>query len=95
MGNSVALELEGKWKDDFANAKVLVAHLKEGEAFSLKAGGGGGFGDPFERPAEIVAEDVKQGYVSLEAARTLYGVAIDPKTFKVDPTTTEALRKRA
>jgi N-methylhydantoinase B len=95
MGNSVALELDGKWKDDFANAKVLVAHLKEGEAFALKAGGGGGFGDPFDRPAETVAEDVKQGYVSLEAARQLYGVALDPKTFTVDATATEALRKRA
>jgi N-methylhydantoinase B len=95
MGNSVALELDGKWKDDFANAKVLVAHLNEGEAFSLKAGGGGGFGDPFERPAESVAEDVKQGYVSLEAARKLYGVAVDPNTFKVDAPATEALRKRA
>ncbi len=95
MGNSVALELEGKWKDDFANAKVLVAHLKEGEAFALKAGGGGGFGDPFERPAETVAEDVKQGYVSIEAARKLYGVAVDPKTFKVDAKATAGLRKRA
>lgn len=92
MGNGVALELDGKWKDDFSNAKVLVAHLKEGEAFSLRAGGGGGFGDPFERPAEWVAEDVRQEYVSVENARKLYGVVVDPNTFKVDEAETKKLR---
>jgi N-methylhydantoinase B len=92
MGNSVALELDGTWKDDFDNAKVLVAHLKEGEAFSLRAGGGGGFGNPFERPAERVAEDVRQEYVSVENARALYGVVVDPKTFAVDEAATKRLR---
>ena len=38
-------------------------------------GGGGGFGRPEERDPQRVASDVKQGYVSLKAARELYKVA--------------------
>jgi len=91
-GNSVALRLEGEWKEDFPNAKVLTAQLKEGEAFRLRSGGGGGFGPAMERPAEIVAIDVKQGYISLEKAAEAYGVIVDPETFEVDVAATEERR---
>ena len=50
-----------------------VMTLLPGESAHLQTPGGGGFGDPAERDAEAVAEDVYQGYVSdAEAART-YG----------------------
>jgi N-methylhydantoinase B len=39
--------------------------------------GGGGFGDPFERPAMRVAEDVVNGLVSVATAREAYGVVCD------------------
>jgi len=92
MGNAVALELNGKLKEDFANAKVLLAHLKSEEAFVLRSGGGGGFGNPFEREVSRVQEDVRQGYVTAGAARRDYGVAIDPVTFEVDTAETTKLR---
>jgi N-methylhydantoinase B len=92
-GNSVALRLEGEWKKDFPNAKVLTAQLKEGEAFCLRSGGGGGFGPAIERPAEQVAADVKQGYVSVAAANKAYGVVVDPETFELDAVATEKRRK--
>jgi len=38
--------------------------------------GGGGYGDPHNRPATKVAEDVALGLVSTKAARELYGVAL-------------------
>ena len=91
-GNDVALRLEGKWKTDFPNAKVLVAALKTGDAFRLRSGGGGGYGSPLERPAEQVLEDVRQGYVSLKAAAELYGVMIDPQTWAIDWAETKKLR---
>jgi N-methylhydantoinase B len=91
-GNSVALRLNGQWKEDFPNAKVLVAALKPGDAFRLRSGGGGGHGHPFARAAEEVAEDVRQGYVSVKAAAEFYGVAVDPDTFAVDAAATERLR---
>ncbi|MEE2971239.1 MAG: hydantoinase B/oxoprolinase family protein [Pseudomonadota bacterium] len=79
-GNSVAMRMDGEWKEDFPNAKVLVAQLNEGDAFRLRSGGGGGFGNPEARPLEDVAHDVKQGYVSEASARDNYRVSVDPKT---------------
>jgi N-methylhydantoinase B len=91
-GNSVALRMDGEWKEDFPNAKVLVAQLKEGDAFRLRSGGGGGFGVPQNRPAGDVAHDVAQGYVSMDSARDNYRVAVDPETLEPDDAATERLR---
>jgi N-methylhydantoinase B len=77
MGNQVTLRIDGREKADFPNAKVLTAHLKPGDAFVLRAGGGGGFGAPAERDPRRVAEDLHQGYISREAASRDYGVAVD------------------
>jgi len=91
-GNRVAFRVGSEWKDDFPNAKVLVAQLKPGDAFRISSGGGGGFGSPFERPVEDVAEDVRQGYVSVQAAAERYGVVVDSETFAVDRVATKRLR---
>jgi len=91
-GNQVALRQSGQWKTDFPNAKVLVATLKTDDAFLIRGGGGGGYGDPLERPIEEVENDVRQGYVSVKAARELYGVVVDPDTLVVDRLATERLR---
>jgi N-methylhydantoinase B len=91
-GNQVALRQGGKWKTDFPNAKVLVAALKVDDAFLIRGGGGGGYGDPLERAIAEVAEDVRQGYVSVKAAAELYGVVVDPDTFAADHVATERLR---
>jgi N-methylhydantoinase B/oxoprolinase/acetone carboxylase alpha subunit len=39
-----------------------------------------------------VASDVMEEYVSLESARTDYGVAINPETYEVDEKETKKLR---
>jgi len=91
-GNKVAFRVNNGWKDDFPNAKVLVAQLKPGDAFRISSGGGGGYGAPFERPVEDVREDVRQGYVSVQAAAERYGVVVDAETFAVDQAATEKLR---
>ena len=83
-GNEVSLRLGDQWKTDFPNAKVLVADLEPGDAFRLRSGGGGGYGSPLERPVDVVANDVKQGYVSVEVAAELYGVVVDPVSFDID-----------
>jgi N-methylhydantoinase B len=92
-GNAVELRINGQWKTDFPNAKVLVAQLKTGDAFKIRSGGGGGYGNALERPAEQVASDVRQGYVTVKAAAELYGVVVDPETFVVDVVATERLRE--
>jgi N-methylhydantoinase B len=76
-GNAVVLRANGIWKEDYPNAKLLTARIKEGDAFAIRSGGGGGFGDPHLRPAETVANDVRQGYVSAESAERDYGVICD------------------
>jgi N-methylhydantoinase B len=91
-GNEVALKLNGAWKTDFPNAKVFYANLGPGDGYRIRSGGGGGYGHPWERPAAAVQEDVRQGYVSLEAAAELYGVVLDPVTHAIDASATEQRR---
>ncbi|MBW2056150.1 MAG: hydantoinase B/oxoprolinase family protein [Deltaproteobacteria bacterium] len=59
--------------------------------------GGGGYGDPAERDPEAVRADVRDGFVSLEAARDIYKVVIntEPELFEVDYAATEKLREQA
>jgi N-methylhydantoinase B len=54
--------------------------------------GGGGFGPPAARDPARVLDDIRAGYVSAEAARERYGVAIDTGTWQVDERETAALR---
>jgi N-methylhydantoinase B len=50
--------------------------LRRGDILLLETGGGGGYGHPFDRPPEQVAQDVRDGFVSPEAARRDYGVML-------------------
>ena len=54
--------------------------------------GGGGYGDPKRRPLDKVAADVRNGIVSVEAARAEYGAVVDPQTFAIDQAASAALR---
>jgi N-methylhydantoinase B len=49
----------------------------------MQTGGGGGFGDARERDPARVAADVRDGYVTAEAARRDYGIVVDLTTFEV------------
>jgi len=92
-GNEVGVRVDGAWTDGFANGKINIDRLKVGDAIRMRSGGGGGYGAAFERPVEQVQHDVRQGYVSVAAAATLYGVVIDPETFEIDHAATK--RRRA
>ena len=50
--------------------------LLPGDRISLLEAGGGGFGDPAARPPARVLRDLREGFVSPEAAARDYGVAI-------------------
>jgi N-methylhydantoinase B len=73
-------------------AKAQSTPVTTGTLISLQAGGGGGYGNPFERDPDRVRSDVIAGYVSVEAAREDYGVALDPTTLAVDGRNTKLLR---
>ncbi len=72
-----------------ANTMLMV---NAGDVIESYSSGGGGCGHPFDRPVEKVWADVRDGLVSVEAARDLYGVALDPITQEVDREATERLR---
>ncbi|MEQ9639155.1 MAG: hydantoinase B/oxoprolinase family protein [Alphaproteobacteria bacterium] len=56
--------------------------------------GGGGFGDPFLRPAALVLRDVRDGVLSAAAAARDYGVAVTADSAAIDEAATRQLRAR-
>ena len=66
---------------------------KRGDLVRIYTAGGGGWGDPLERDAAMVLDDVLDGFVSLDAARESYGVVINPDTLRVDGEATEEQRQ--
>jgi N-methylhydantoinase B len=52
---------------------LATRQLKAGDTVTVEMAGGGGYGNPRERQAALVAKDVRDGLVSPEAARSRYG----------------------
>ena len=75
-------------------ARVPSTAMTQGDVISIVTGGGGGYGDPFERPAEDVLADVIDGYLTLERAKAEYGVVIGGDG-TVDAQASQALRAQA
>ncbi|HEX6979701.1 MAG TPA: hydantoinase B/oxoprolinase family protein [Alphaproteobacteria bacterium] len=92
LGNEVSLRRDGQ-EIRFPTGKVLAQYLKKGDVYTLRSGGGGGYGSPLDRKFEDVEYDVRQGYVSIEAARAQYGVEIDRTTGRADRDKSAALRQ--
>ena len=57
----------------------------------VRTGGGGGWGDPLERDAALVAADAAEGLISRRAARELYGVVLQG-SMSLDEGATQRLR---
>ncbi|MDA1322114.1 MAG: hydantoinase B/oxoprolinase family protein [Proteobacteria bacterium] len=62
------------------NSKGTIA-LKAGDVVSYQTCGGGGWGAPEQRSSDRVLQDVRDGKVSLERARSVYKRAVDPATW--------------
>ena len=67
--------------------------IHRGDVFRYEMAGAGGWGDPLDREPVSVLKDVRNEYVSLNAARHEYGVVIDAQSWSVDEDQTSALRK--
>jgi N-methylhydantoinase B len=72
----------------------LLAGVPKGTVYHQRAGGGGGYGDPEKRPAELVLNDVRNGVLSVKAARELYGVEVDESTGELNEAATKAMREK-
>ena len=61
------------------HVKVQLGDLLEWQTW-----GGGGLGDPFTRPAETVALEVRRKLVTVSGAKENYGVIVNPETLEVE-----------
>lgn len=66
--------------------------LSPGQVISYRTSGGGGYGSPSERDPAQVLEDVRNGKISIERARSAYKVAIEPGSQTVNQVETDRLR---
>ncbi|GAI02941.1 unnamed protein product, partial [marine sediment metagenome] len=76
--------------------QIFVDTLQPGtEVLVSEGAGGAGFGDPLERDPEKVRWDAREEYISLNAARNIYGVVLDtePELYRVDYEATKKLRE--
>lgn len=71
-----SVTLEGPEADPVSITKVTQMPVKKGVRVTFLTAGGGGCGDPFDRPIDQVVRDVELGYVSRERALQDYGVGM-------------------
>lgn len=71
--------------------KATGFDLQEGDVVVECSSGGGGFGDPLERDAALVLNDVLEEQLTTETARSRYGVVIEGA--RIDREKTERLRR--
>jgi N-methylhydantoinase B len=67
--------------------------VRAGEVIRIRTTGGGGWGDPLDRPYPEVLRDVRWGKVSVAGARDDYGVVVGPDS-TVDERASDAVRAR-
>jgi len=73
--NGAALRSADGTTWSFGKATRLL--VPKGATLELYCGGGGGYGDPSERPTEVVMSDLREGYISEAFAREHYPHAFD------------------
>lgn len=80
----------GSWVNPIANGFAF----EEGDTFCFEATGGGGWGDPLDRPVEEVLEDLLDEYITVGFAEEKYGIVVHPETLELDTKRTADLRER-
>ncbi len=83
----------GQPDEQALHAKVTMT-LRRGDVFRTELAGAGGWGDPLARDPALIEQDLREGLVSLEAARRDYGVVADGDPPRVDRHASEMLRNR-
>ncbi|HEY5606946.1 MAG TPA: hydantoinase B/oxoprolinase family protein [Alphaproteobacteria bacterium] len=78
--------------NDFHTTEAFMHPVPKDTRVIVRTGGGGGWGDPYQRDPEKVRWDVVEGLVSVDVARRDYGVVLDPKTYAIDAAATAKLR---
>jgi N-methylhydantoinase B len=90
--NRFSFEQEMGWRTPPMESKIVGISITQGQRLRLETPGGGGYGPARERDPHAVAEDVRLGYVSRDAAARDYGVVLAADG-DVDPAATARQRK--
>ncbi|MFL5929133.1 MAG: hydantoinase B/oxoprolinase family protein [Gaiellaceae bacterium] len=61
-------------------AVVTALEVNEGDVIRIRTACGGGYGDPLRRPRELVLDDLRNGHVTEQRARDVYGLRRRPKS---------------
>ena len=90
---------KGTDQEKFLGSNFSAVPLHSGDSFTRPSAGGGGYGDPLERPFDEVLEDVIDEYVSIERAAKDYGVVIreidrELDEFEINYTASTELRQQ-
>ena len=81
--------------DKRRSARAPTTVMKRGDRIRMVTGGGGGYGDPFTRPAGEVVAEVRADYITSEQARNDYGVVLSADGLSADAAATAVLRAGA
>jgi N-methylhydantoinase B len=73
--------------------RAKTASTPSGDVLHFVTWGGGGWGDPLERDPALVLRDVRNDFVSPDAAREDYGVVLTGDPPAVDEAATRELRE--
>jgi len=87
------VEIERQGQSAQKYLKATDVPLAPGDRVFVHTGGGGGFGPALDRDPSAVERDVRRGFVSIEAARSRYGVVINSQG-QVDKAATTAEREK-
>ena len=68
----------GSDRERILPSKTPYIDLEPGTLVHVQSAGGGGYGDPRERDPELIAHDLKNGYVTEAGARAAYGCTATP-----------------
>ena len=74
--NTVAVLQGGKTYHPPHTSKDQDISISAGDRIEVSTPGGGGFGRPFARDPQAVANDVSRGYYTLQQAQQFFGVSI-------------------
>jgi N-methylhydantoinase B len=81
--NGVAVIPDAASEPTVWKGKLARYPLRRGDVARLVTGVGGGYGDPASRHPEAVRQDVHNEFLSVEQAREIYGVILDPETLEI------------
>ena len=73
-------------------ASKVTMNIRCGDVFRHEVAGAGGWGDPLDRDPAMVLRDVRNEFVSIDAARREYGVVLAANPLRVEVDATQAIR---